>query len=61
MATDPIIEGIHKVREEYAKRFENDLRAICKDAQAKQGRGGRKVVQAMPKRASIKPTGDAAA
>jgi hypothetical protein len=44
MATDPIIEGIHKVREEYATRFENDLRAICKDAQVKQGRGGRKVV-----------------
>jgi hypothetical protein len=49
MSTDTIIEAIHKVREEYAKRFNNDLKAICRDAQAKQGHDGREVLPAQPK------------
>ena len=49
MATDKIIDDIHKFREEYAQRFDNDLKAICDDARAKQGRDGRKVVPARPK------------
>ena len=32
MARDPIVEDLHKVREAYAERFGNDLRAICADA-----------------------------
>ena len=49
MSADTIIDGIHKFREEYAKRFNNDLRAICSDARSKQGRDGREVVPAHPK------------
>nr|VFK55768.1 MAG: hypothetical protein BECKTUN1418D_GA0071000_10377 [Candidatus Kentron sp. TUN]VFK60109.1 MAG: hypothetical protein BECKTUN1418F_GA0071002_12001 [Candidatus Kentron sp. TUN]VFK69561.1 MAG: hypothetical protein BECKTUN1418E_GA0071001_11987 [Candidatus Kentron sp. TUN] len=49
MAPNTIIEDIHKIREEYAKDFNNDLRAICSDARDKQGREGRKVVPASPK------------
>ena len=49
MTTDTIIDDIHKVREEYAKRFNNDLKAICNDARSKQGYDGRKVVPAHPK------------
>ena len=49
MATDTIIDDIHKIREEYAKRFNNDLKAICNDARSKQGHDGRKVVPAHPK------------
>jgi hypothetical protein len=49
MATDTIIDGIHKFREEYALSFNNDLKAICEDARNKQGHDGRKVIQAQPK------------
>jgi len=57
MVTDPIVKGIHEVRDEYAKRFGNDLRAISKDAQVKQGKDGRKVVQPNPRPASRKRPG----
>jgi hypothetical protein len=53
MATDTIIESIHKFREEYANRFNNDLKAICEDARKRQGQDGRKVIPAAPRR--IKP------
>jgi hypothetical protein len=53
MAADPIISEIHKVREEYAKRFANDLYAICQDAYTKQGRSGRKVVKLAPRPVSV--------
>ncbi len=40
---------IEKVREEYAQKFGNDLRAICQDARNKQARSGHKVMQLTPK------------
>lgn len=49
MAIDTIIDGIHKFREEYALRFDNDLKAICEDARNKQGHDGRKVIHTQPK------------
>lgn len=49
MSTDTIIDDIHKFREEYAKRFNNDLKAICNDARSKQGRDGREVFAGHPK------------
>nr|VFJ94505.1 MAG: hypothetical protein BECKH772A_GA0070896_1007217 [Candidatus Kentron sp. H]VFJ95384.1 MAG: hypothetical protein BECKH772B_GA0070898_1007517 [Candidatus Kentron sp. H]VFK01616.1 MAG: hypothetical protein BECKH772C_GA0070978_1006917 [Candidatus Kentron sp. H] len=49
MAPNTIIEDIHKIREEYAKDFNNDLRAICSDARDKQGREGRRIVSVNPK------------
>ena len=52
---DTIIDDIHRIREEYAKRFNNDLKAICNDARSKQGQDGRKVVPAHPK--PVQPTG----
>jgi hypothetical protein len=53
MSTDTIIDDIHTFREEYAKRFNNDLKAICDDAWSKQGQGGREVVPAHPKPAKM--------
>ena len=44
MKPDPIVEEIHRIREEYAKRFNNDLHAICEDLRAKQVKSGRQVV-----------------
>nr|VFK59895.1 MAG: hypothetical protein BECKUNK1418G_GA0071005_100941 [Candidatus Kentron sp. UNK]VFK70158.1 MAG: hypothetical protein BECKUNK1418H_GA0071006_102441 [Candidatus Kentron sp. UNK] len=49
MAPNTIIEDIHKIREEYAKDFNNDLRAICSDARDKQGREGRRGSTGKPK------------
>jgi hypothetical protein len=54
MWRDPIVEEIHKIREEYAQRFQFDMDAICKDIQVKQAESGRKLVsfspRAVPKR-----------
>ncbi len=41
---DPIIEEVRKIRDEYAKRFNYDLDAICKDLQEKQERPEKNVV-----------------
>lgn len=37
---DPIVEEIHKLREEYARQLDFDIDAICKDIQVKQAEGG---------------------
>jgi len=49
MVSNSIIDSIHKFREEYAKRFNNDLKAICNDARSKQGHDGREVIRTHPK------------
>lgn len=47
---DPIVEEIHKYREEHARKFNYDLNAICKDLRAMQREKGLKVVRLPPKR-----------
>jgi hypothetical protein len=42
--TDPIIEELHKVRENLGKRFGYDVRRIGKALQANQGQQGHRVV-----------------
>ena len=44
MWKDPIIEEIHKIREEHAKKFDYDLYAIVKDYQQQQKQSGRNVI-----------------
>ena len=44
-----IIDEIHKIRQDYAKRFDNDLHAMCQDAMRKQGQKNRRVIPANPK------------
>jgi hypothetical protein len=61
MARDPIVEEIHKTREEIAKRFGNDLRAIAADARKRQGQHGHPVVKTAPRPATNKPLDDTAA
>lgn len=48
MKKSPLIKEIHRIRQEYAERFDNDLHAICLDAMQKQGRsrGNRPVMPA---------------
>jgi hypothetical protein len=40
---DPIIEELHEVRREIAKRFEGDIHRISEDARQRQIREGRPV------------------
>ena len=50
MQPDPIVEEVRKARDEYAKRFNYDLDAICRDLQEKQRLGNRRVISLPPKR-----------
>lgn len=44
MWTDPIVEEIHKIRQEHAAKFDYDLRAIVRDYQKRQRLSGKKVI-----------------
>lgn len=44
MWEDPIIEEIHKIRQEHAAKFNFDVRAIVRYYQEQQKQSGRKVV-----------------
>jgi hypothetical protein len=50
MFRDPIVEEIKRYREQYAARFNYDLRAIGEDIQRRQRDGGREVVRREPRR-----------
>ncbi|EPF23943.1 MAG: hypothetical protein EWV58_02165 [Microcystis aeruginosa Ma_MB_F_20061100_S19] len=59
MYKDEIVEEIHKYREEYAKSFNYDLKAIFDDLREKQIASGRKVIKLPTKRQynkSLHPT-----
>ena len=53
---DPIVEEVRKARDDYAKRFDYDLDAICRDLQEKQRKEGKKVVSFPPKRVKTEAT-----
>lgn len=50
MKDDPILDEIHRFREEYAKRFNYDLNAICQDLRDQQQKNGHRVVTLPPRR-----------
>lgn len=50
MTNDPIVEEIHRHREEHAARLGDDLHAICEDFRHSQGAEGRPVVTRPPRR-----------
>lgn len=49
MDKDPILEKLHRVREEYAVRFNYDLRAMYRDLKAREERGEFVVVHRSPR------------
>jgi hypothetical protein len=59
MTRDPIVDEVRKFRDAYAKHFQYDLDAICRDIRAKQTQSGRQVVSLPPKpvKAPMAPTG----
>jgi hypothetical protein len=50
MYDDPIVAEMRRLRDEYARRFDYDLDAICNDLHEQQSRGGRLVVHRTPRR-----------
>lgn len=50
MYQDLIVEEIHKIREEYSRSFNHDLKALFADLQKQQAESGREVVDLSRKR-----------
>lgn len=50
MYQDKIVEEIHRIREEYSRSFNHDLKAIFADLQKQQAENGREVVDLSHKR-----------
>ena len=50
MWRDPIVEEIHRIRAEHAKKFEYDLHAICEDLRKQPIKSGRKVISRQPRK-----------
>lgn len=50
MWEDPIVEEVRKVREEHARRFNYDLKAIAADLKKRRRSGKRKLVTLPPKK-----------
>lgn len=53
MIKDPIVEEVRKARDEYAKKFNYDIDAICRDLQQKQQQPDKNVVSFPPKRPKV--------
>ena len=45
MGKDPIVEEVRKIRQQHAKRFNYDLRAIVDDLRKLQEQSGRKYIR----------------
>ena len=56
MWEDPIVAEIRRVRDEYAARFNYDLRAICEDLREQEKKSGRKFVSYPPRRVQTRET-----
>ena len=50
MSHDPIVDEVRRIRDEYAKRFNYDLRAIYLDLKEKEQQSPRKKVSFPPKK-----------
>ena len=59
MYDDPIVAEVRRLRDEYARRFDYDLEAICRDLREQEKHGGRRVVRREPKRPGKQPAGAA--
>lgn len=42
---DEIVAEVRKTRDEYAKKFDYDVKAICRDLRERQGSTGHRVVR----------------
>jgi hypothetical protein len=53
MWRDPIVEEIHRIRDEQARKFGYDLHAICEDIRKKQPTSGRPLVTRPPRKPAV--------
>jgi hypothetical protein len=53
MWRDPIVEEIHRIRDEQAEKFGYDLHAICEDVRKKEAASGRKLVTREPRKPTV--------
>ncbi len=58
MIEDPIVEEVRRVRDEYARRFNYDLDAICGDLKEKERASEREVLSLPPKPARKSKTAE---
>ncbi|MFH1918676.1 MAG: hypothetical protein ABIP48_02140 [Planctomycetota bacterium] len=49
MWRDPIVDEVRRNREQYAAKYNHDIRAICRAAREKQKESGRKIVSRPPR------------
>lgn len=54
MWKDPVVEEVRAIRDEFARQFNYDIEAICRELRAQESQSGRDVVALPPKR--IAPT-----
>ncbi|MBW4562050.1 MAG: hypothetical protein KME32_13020 [Mojavia pulchra JT2-VF2] len=52
MWEDEVLEELHRIREEHAKSFDYDFKAIFADWQKRQAASGKKLVSLQPKQQS---------
>ncbi|MEO7841154.1 MAG: hypothetical protein ABIU06_17570 [Anaerolineales bacterium] len=55
MWNDPIVEEVRKIRDEHAKKFNYDLKAIAADLKKQQQAGKRKFVSFQHRKPSVLP------
>ena len=61
MWKDPVVEEVRAIRDAYAREFNYDIEAICRDLRAHEAESGHPVVALPPKRiAPTKGEGEAA-
>ncbi len=55
MWSDEVLEEIYRIREEHAKAFNYDLKAICDDLRSRQAASGRQLISKPLKLPSQQP------
>ena len=53
MWKDPVVEEIRAIRDAYAKQFNYDIEAICRDIKEQEIQSGRKTISLPPKRCNL--------
>ncbi len=53
MWCDPIVEEIHRIREQQAKALGDDLHAICEEVRKRQATSGRELVTRSPRKPAV--------
>jgi hypothetical protein len=54
MERDPIVAEVRAIREAYAKEFNYDLEAICRDLREQEKKSNRKKLSLHPKRVEVR-------